>query len=457
MVMVPGETFVRETRRPYITYLLIAINTIIYLATSYNNFFLSTSQRYVWRYSFIPVYLDSAEGWIRIFTSMFLHADILHIFFNMYFLYVFGKVVESYLGSGKYLIMYLFSGFIAAMVHSAMSFFLGVENLGIPALGASGAISGVLGSFLIMFPGTRLSLCFFFFIIPLCGVVSSSFFIIFWFALQVIYGYLQLGGVAFFAHVGGFLAGILATVIIARDLQEKYLFEGFSQWLYQTFSISIPWLTPRPRGLSSLARVVLVLLILLVVIGEAISGYSAAVSGYNIYYLNFRANLTQSSGAYSSEAVVILLNKQNTSSYLAAPIIDDVIRVLFNRLFYAGYIVNTSLSGYSGEIFFNGYIRIPDLRAPPVQLILSMNASYNSEGVLIKGSGNAVTDLLTCSGGVCEIASGSKWVYNSFSINGSGPVSINDIIYLPILLSIVVSLATLLILLSRIDREVSLT
>ncbi|MGC9010397.1 MAG: rhomboid family intramembrane serine protease, partial [Sulfolobales archaeon] len=392
--------------------------------TSYNNYFLQISQKYLWEYSFVPVYLSSLDGWLRILTSMFLHGYPLHIIFNMYFLYVFGRAVESYLGTWRYLFLYFFSGFIASMTHSAMTFFSGVENLGIPALGASGAISGVIGSFLVLFPGTRMNICFFFFIIPFCGVISSTYFIVFWFALQVIYGYLQLGGVAFFAHVGGFLAGFFITVLLARGGKET-LFPGF---LYQIISFNYtgyPWYAYRPRGLSTIARFILILLTLTVAIGEVISVYGAATSNYDTYYFTLKAYLVQDSSIYSSEAIVVIFHSQGTLSYLVAPIADDTIRVLFNRLFYAGYIVNQSLKNYIGTIYFNGLVTIPNLRAPPVQLSLLMNASYNEDGILVSGEGRAVTDLLICRGGLCETQ--GKWVYDLFNINGVGPVLISEI------------------------------
>ncbi|MGC9147917.1 MAG: rhomboid family intramembrane serine protease [Sulfolobales archaeon] len=452
--MIPGETFVKGTKRAYATYFLIVINTVIYLLTSYNSYFLQISQKYLWEYSFVPVYLTSLDGWLRIFTSMFLHGYPLHILFNMYFLYVFGKAVESYIGARRYLLLYFFSGFIASMTHSAMTFFSGVENLGIPALGASGAISGVIGSFLALFPGTRMSICFFFFIIPLCGIISSTYFIIFWFALQVIYGYLQLGGVAFFAHVGGFLAGFFTTVLLARGVKETL----FPDFLYQITSFNYtgyPWYTYKPRGLGTVARFILIILTLIVAIGEVISIYSATTTSHDVYYFTLKADLAQGSSIYSSEAIVVILHSQATSSYLVAPIADDIIRILFNRLFYAGYIVNQSLKNYIGTVYFNGLITIPNLRAPPVQLNLLMNASYNSNGILVSGEGRATTDLLICKGSFCEIQ--GKWVYNLFTISGVGPVSISEIIYIPAILSIIVTFAAFFVLILKIDREVSLT
>ncbi len=456
--MFPGETFVRGSGRAYVTYILIVVNTIIYLLTSYSNFFLQISQKYLWEYSFVPVYLTDLNGWLRIFTSMFLHGYPLHIIFNMYFLYVFGKAVESYMGSVKYLILYLFSGFIASLTHSAMIFFMGLENLGIPALGASGAISGVVGSFLILFPGVRMSVCFFFFIIPLCGIISSTFFILSWFALQVIYGYLQLGGVAFFAHIGGFLAGILATVFLARRVREDI----FPNVLYQSISFMynhMPWFTYRRRTLGNITRFILITLTIVVAIGEMVSVYGAITSNYDAYYFTVKADLLKGSSTSriltttSSEAVAVVLRGQESSNYIIAPIVDETIRVLFNRLFYAGYIINYSLRNYEGSLTFSGLISIPGLKAPPVQLILLINTSYDNYGVLIKGEGSAVTDLLLCSGGVCEV--GDKWFYNHFVIRGNGPVNILSILYIPSIVSVIVTFTVLIILIMKIDSRIS--
>ncbi|RZN60646.1 MAG: hypothetical protein DSO07_06595 [Thermoproteota archaeon] len=155
---IPGGEF-REFRTPATTWLIL-INTIVYLLTSYENFFISISDRWVGAGAFIPAMITRPDQAYRLITSMFLHANLVHIFFNMLFLYNFGKPVEAAMGSSRYLILYFLSGFLSEVFHTAFVPIEGAFSALIPALGASGAISGILGAYLLMFPGTRLRMCF---------------------------------------------------------------------------------------------------------------------------------------------------------------------------------------------------------------------------------------------------------------------------------------------------------
>ncbi len=132
---------------------------------------------------------------------MFLHADFFHILFNMYFLYLFGRAAEEALGRIRYLALYFVSGIAASIFHAAFSFLGGATAYVIPAIGASGAISGVLGAYLILFPGTSIVIGSFFLYIPMFFRVKAAYYMIFWFATELIYGFARLGGgTAFFAH-----------------------------------------------------------------------------------------------------------------------------------------------------------------------------------------------------------------------------------------------------------------
>jgi len=97
---------------------------------------------------FIPSLVGNPSQWYRVFTSMFLHADFFHILFNMYFLCVFGRAVESILGKSRFLLLYLAAGIFASIFHTAFSFIGGLSAYTVPAIGASGAISGILGAYL---------------------------------------------------------------------------------------------------------------------------------------------------------------------------------------------------------------------------------------------------------------------------------------------------------------------
>lgn len=152
--------------------------------------------------------------WITLITSMFIHGGLWHILGNMLFLWIFGDNVEDAMGHGKYLLFYLTCGAAAAFAQMAVS-----PNSPVPQIGASGAISGVLGAYLMLFPYARiLTLIPFFFLIRLVAI-PAVFFLGFWFVLQVISGAGALGsngGVAWFAHIGGFIAGAVLVFLFKR-------------------------------------------------------------------------------------------------------------------------------------------------------------------------------------------------------------------------------------------------
>jgi len=145
--------------------------------------------------------------WLSILESMFLHGSILHIAGNMLFLWIFGNNVEDRLGRAKYLAFYLLSGLAAAYAQSLV-----FPNSAIPLVGASGAIAGVLGAYLLLFPRARIVTVIFFFI----TVVPAFVMIGVWFLLQLLSGVGSVAGdtgVAYMAHVGGFVAGMLLLLI----------------------------------------------------------------------------------------------------------------------------------------------------------------------------------------------------------------------------------------------------
>jgi membrane associated rhomboid family serine protease len=145
-----------------------------------------------------------------LFTSMFLHGGWMHLLGNMLFLWVFGRNLEDLIGGGRFLVFYLLCGLAAAIVHVITNPYSRV-----PTIGASGAIAGVMGAYLIKFPRARIvTLIFFFFITTM--EIPAAMLLLFWFAMQFVNGVGSLtetdytgGGVAWFAHVGGFLAGML--------------------------------------------------------------------------------------------------------------------------------------------------------------------------------------------------------------------------------------------------------
>ncbi len=184
----------------HVTYVLIAINVIVFLWS------LADFENTINTYGFTP----AVPALLAVFTSMFLHGGLGHLFGNMWFLFIFGDNVEDRLGKIKFILFYLASGIAATALH-----FLTSIGSTVPAIGASGAISGVLGAYLVMFPHVRVHVASYFY----AGTVPAYVMIGFWFVLQFIFGTASLlggvgSGIAFWAHIGGFLFGAIAALMI---------------------------------------------------------------------------------------------------------------------------------------------------------------------------------------------------------------------------------------------------
>jgi membrane associated rhomboid family serine protease len=153
--------------------------------------------------------------YLTLLLSMFMHGGIAHIAGNMLFLFIFGDNVEDYLGHGRYLVFYLVCGVLASLAHVFTTYALG-QDLQIPSLGASGAISGVLGAYLLLFPNRRVRVIMFQVLTEVPALVAVGL----WFVFQLVNGLGLLGGaasdgVAYAAHVGGFIAGLVLVKIFA--------------------------------------------------------------------------------------------------------------------------------------------------------------------------------------------------------------------------------------------------
>jgi len=186
----PIGSAARSSGAAFVTLLIIITNIIV--------FFLVPEQAAL-QYAFVPANPDA----ITLFTHMFLHADIFHLLGNMLFLWVFGKHVESVLGGRRFTILYFLSGIGAVFTHSIID-----PSSTVPLVGASGAISGVLGAYILLFPKSKVRVYFGFF---LSGEMPAVFYALFWFMLQIYFGIASLqqdAGIAFFAHIGGFITGL---------------------------------------------------------------------------------------------------------------------------------------------------------------------------------------------------------------------------------------------------------
>jgi len=188
--------------RPYVTYALIIINVVVFFWSLFDY------ENIINAYGFKPA--DFAI--LTIFTSMFLHGGLDHIFGNMWFLWIFGDNVEDKFGKAKYIVFYLLSGIAATLTHY-------LTNLGsdIPTIGASGAISGVLGAYLAFFPKVRVHVASYYY----HGTVPASYMLAFWFVLQLIFGAASFAGargsgIAFFAHIGGFVFGYAVAYLYKK-------------------------------------------------------------------------------------------------------------------------------------------------------------------------------------------------------------------------------------------------
>ena len=193
--------------------MLIIINVIIFFVYWLPDFLGSSFgyfDYFIYTYGLIPINILRGRNLVTILTSMFLHGDLIHLSGNMLFLYIFGDNVEDTFGHFRYTFFYFTSGIIASLAHiGSILFFQDTMGLVIVTIGASGAVSGVLGAYLVLYPRARvLTLVFYFWIsiVPIPAVI----FLGLWFAYQFLYGTLAFaGGVAYWALIGGFIAGII--------------------------------------------------------------------------------------------------------------------------------------------------------------------------------------------------------------------------------------------------------
>lgn len=197
-------------RTPFVTYALIAANVVVFL--SYWALFQQPRalNAFFFDYALIPALVSQGQGLEGFVTSMFLHGGVLHLAGNMLFLYIFGDNIEDEMGHVGFALFYLASGLAAGFVHYAS------EPLSqIPTVGASGAIAGVMGGYLLLFPRARIDILIFLVIIIRILPVPAWIMLMLWFAMQIFGGVGTApgeGGVAYWAHAGGFVAGLVLAI-----------------------------------------------------------------------------------------------------------------------------------------------------------------------------------------------------------------------------------------------------
>jgi membrane associated rhomboid family serine protease len=199
-------------RRPVVTVALILINVVVFIYQITQS--PEVQQRIVFTYGAIPLFLTRdflllpqfPARWITLITSMFLHGGFLHLGGNMLYLWIFGNNVEDYLGHVKFVVFYVICGAVAALTHTAAEL-----NSSVPMIGASGAISGILGAYLILYPRARVVVMLWFLIFVRFVRVPAFAVLGIWFLMQVTSVFGGEDGIAWYAHIGGFIFGLLTV------------------------------------------------------------------------------------------------------------------------------------------------------------------------------------------------------------------------------------------------------
>jgi membrane associated rhomboid family serine protease len=239
-----------RTTTPVVNYILIAINILVFVFLQQ----LGTNERFTYAFSTVPMEIVSGRDirtpdrivehpvtgqqllipglqptpfsvYLTLIISMFMHGGIAHIAGNMLFLWIFGDNVEHQIGHFRYLIFYLLTGILASLAHvlTTVMFATDPSSLLIPSLGASGAISGVLGGYIVLYPHRRVTVIMFRFLTDVPAYVAIGI----WFAFQLISGLgilgggSQQGGVAYAAHIGGFVAGLVLIKVFTIGRQNN--------------------------------------------------------------------------------------------------------------------------------------------------------------------------------------------------------------------------------------------
>jgi membrane associated rhomboid family serine protease len=236
--MFPIKSNVPTRHEPFVTWGLITINVVIFLwQLRLNDRELAI---FLARYALIPARIFSVEhspsgfsssAYLSLLTNTFLHGGWLHLVLNMWMLWLFGPAVEDRHGHGRFLVFYIICGVLASMTYALFD-----PTSTMPALGASGAIAGVLGAYTVMFPFSGIIVLVPILFLPLFFAIPAIFFTGFWFITQLVAGTSELltahassGGIAWWAHVGGFVAGIVVTPLFRRSqssYREHYADEG---------------------------------------------------------------------------------------------------------------------------------------------------------------------------------------------------------------------------------------
>ncbi len=214
--MIPLRDVIPSRTRPGVTITLIGLNLLVFLLQA--TLSEADRQAFVFTFGLVPAHFSL----LNVGTSMFVHAGLGHLAGNMLFLWIFGDNVEDRLGHGRYLAFYLACGTVAALAQAALD----PQSL-VPMVGASGAIAGVMGAYLVLYPHSRVLMLFPF--PPILFELPAIFFLVAWFVMQFLSGLGALatigagdlsGGIAFWAHVMGFVTGLALVRWLRRPERE---------------------------------------------------------------------------------------------------------------------------------------------------------------------------------------------------------------------------------------------
>jgi membrane associated rhomboid family serine protease len=216
--MIPLRDIIPSRTTPYVTISLISLNVLVFM---YELSLGRAVDAFTLYFGLVP----AAFSWVTVFTSMFLHGGILHVAGNMLYLWIFGDNVEDRMGHGRFVVFYLLCGVAAALAQTITA-----PDSVVPMVGASGAIAGVMGAYFVLYPKSRIvtliPLFFFFQVIE----VPAILFLGIWFVMQFLSGVGSIvttagggpsGGVAFWAHVAGFVAGISGVIVFRRPERQR--------------------------------------------------------------------------------------------------------------------------------------------------------------------------------------------------------------------------------------------
>jgi membrane associated rhomboid family serine protease len=221
---IPSRTF------PLVNWLLISANVFFFLLTLSAG---PDAYELMLLMGVVPSdVLANPMEFVTLFTSMFLHGGWAHLFSNMLALYIFGDNIEDRMGSGRYLVFYLLCGLLASGTHIAFN-----PASHVPSVGASGAISGVLGAYILLFPSSRVITLIPIFFFPLIVQLPALVYLGIWFfsqlfngTLAIVGGVQEYGGVAWWAHAGGFVAGLLLVMLFVRRPVRRAYIDEYWPW-----------------------------------------------------------------------------------------------------------------------------------------------------------------------------------------------------------------------------------